>query len=212
MTKTYDRSRSIRAPPWQRALVNVHQVIENGALATVEAQEGDIGTAVAELVEPAGEQVRHSCPSISYPRPPISIHAHPCPFIFYIYIHISISIHSAYPCPCIRPSIPIHVTTAIDIAWPQCRMASNWVARSAARFCSLFVLRARTTSSHPKRYHCSIAILSRAVPLGSILDYRNLVYLFLFFGGGGSLESILECWNLVYLLLFGEGVSSESIL
>ena len=55
--RTYDRSRSIRAPPWQRNLVAHAQVIETQALAAVEAQGSD--DLVEGLVDTANDAVRH---------------------------------------------------------------------------------------------------------------------------------------------------------
>ena len=55
--KTYDRSRSIRAPPWQRQLVVKGQICETQALAAVEAQGDD--EEVELLVDTANEAVRH---------------------------------------------------------------------------------------------------------------------------------------------------------
>ena len=55
--KTYDRSRSIRAPPWRRNLVAHAQILEAQSLAAVEAQGDD--EEVEGLVDTATEAVRH---------------------------------------------------------------------------------------------------------------------------------------------------------
>ena len=55
--KTYDRSRSIRAPPWQRNLLAKAQLSETKALAAVEAQGDD--EEVEGLMATATEAMRH---------------------------------------------------------------------------------------------------------------------------------------------------------
>ena len=55
--KTYDCSRSIRAPPWQRNLHAKAQLAETKALAAVEAQGDD--EAVEGVMATATEAVRH---------------------------------------------------------------------------------------------------------------------------------------------------------
>ena len=55
--KTYGRSRSIRALPWQRNLRAKAQISETQALAAVEAQGDD--EEVEGLVTTANEAVRH---------------------------------------------------------------------------------------------------------------------------------------------------------
>ena len=115
----------------------------------------------------------------------------------FLYIHVHVHVHSM--------SIPMSIHVSID--WLSVRRRTRRSSLSAATFCSLPVM--MRAASRQQRCHCPIAIVSRDVvvsscPLlsnmfwdvhmyfGSILEYRNLVYLLLCFGGGGHhLESIL---------------------
>ena len=80
--KTYDRSRSIRAPPWQRALVAIASTVEQAALDAVTAQQGGLeDDRVAELMVEADDMVTplsclYTLPSLPflYPRPPNQKH------------------------------------------------------------------------------------------------------------------------------------------
>ena len=80
--KTYDRSRSIRAPPWQRSLVAIASTVEKAAIDAVVAQQGGLEDhRVAEMLFEADDMVTplsclYTLPSLPflYPRPPNQKH------------------------------------------------------------------------------------------------------------------------------------------